>query len=718
MLTDLFRRHSGPRGQRAPLVLVGLLLTLSLVLGQAAAGLTAPDDAAATNAAALRAQVAAAGWVTVRVDLRASEQAAAAPVVEDDLEQTVQDLLFALPAGSYDGVQRTAGSARLTLRVDPAGLDALLGSPWAATVAAADTAEMQRLAAGWYHSLVIKTDDSLWAWGLNNSGQLGDGTTADRVTPIQVLTGVAAVAAGAFHTLALKTDGSLAAWGWNFLGQLGDGTTASRHTPIQILTGVTAMSAGGWHTLAVKTDGSLWAWGWNIYGQLGDGTTTDRHTPIQVMTGVAAVSAGGWHTLVIKTDGSLWAWGDNSTGALGDDTTTNRYTPVQVLTGVAAMSAGDGFSLALKTDGSLWAWGLDQGWLGDGTTANRLTPVQVMTGVAAVSAGSSHALALKTDGSLWAWGSNFFGEIGDGTTTWRYTPVQVLTGVAAVSAGNYDTLAIKTTGSLWAWGWNIYGELGDGSTTDSPTPVPVVGFEGPPTTSDADFTVTNVSLNPSAPLAGGTFNASITVKNRGTQAGNPGRLRVWTNQPQTQSCNAPGDTEINLADLPAGANQTVRISLPAGTAGYKTLRTFIDSECLTAEPDEANNQSGKGYRVFDQPIADFAVTAIDLTPNRPAAGRTFSAAVTVKNRGTAPGDAGTLALWVDQPDVPACGAVGDAAVAVGPLAAGATRTLTLDGLPAGTAAAKSLRAFIDHTCVSTEAYDANNQRVKPYTVVP
>jgi hypothetical protein len=662
MIFELIRRHPRTRGQRAALVLLSLMLTLSLALGQAAAGLTAPGDTAASSADALRAQVAAVGWVTVRVELGASGS--------DDLEQTAQDLLFALPAGSYDGVERAAGSASLTLRVDAAGLDALLGSPWAA-VTASGTPEMQRLAGRIDHSHALKADSSLWAWGFNGYCAPGD-DDCNGVSP----------------------------------------------TPTQVLTGVTAVSTGFGHTLAVKTDGSLWAWGWNIYGQLGDGTTTDRHTPIQVMTGVAAVSAGGWHTLVIKTDGSLWAWGDNSTGALGDDTTTNRYTPVQVLTGVAAMSAGDGFSLALKTDGSLWAWGLDQGWLGDGTTANRLTPVQVMTGVAAVSAGSSHALALKTDGSLWAWGSNFFGEIGDGTTTWRYTPVQVLTGVAAVSAGNYDTLAIKTTGSLWAWGWNIYGELGDGSTTDSPTPVPVVGFEGPPTTSDADFTVTNVSLNPSAPLAGGTFNASITVKNRGTQAGNPGRLRVWTNQPQTQSCNAPGDTEINLADLPAGANQTVRISLPAGTAGYKTLRTFIDSECLTAEPDEANNQSGKGYRVFDQPIADFAVTAIDLTPNRPAAGRTFSAAVTVKNRGTAPGDAGTLALWVDQPDVPACGAVGDAAVAVGPLAAGATRTLTLDGLPAGTAAAKSLRAFIDHTCVSTEAYDANNQRVKPYTVVP
>jgi len=717
MFFKILQRHSGPRGQRAALFALCLLLTLSLALGQAAAGLTAPGDAAATNAAALREQVAVAGWVTVRVDLRAPGSAAAA-ASEDDLEQTAQDLLFTLPAGSYDAVAHAAGSASMTLRVDAAGLDTLLGSPWAVSVAAADTPEMQRLAAGGYNSLAIKPDGSLWAWGDNRYGALGDGTTTDRHTPIQVLTGVAAVAAGGIYTLAIKSDGSLWAWGNNNDGQLGDGTTTWRSTPVQVLTGVAAVSANGGHSLALKPDGSLWAWGYNGFGELGDGTTTNRQTPFQVLAGVAAMSAGQAHSLALKTDGSLWAWGDNYYGQLGDGTRTDRSTPVQVLTGVAAISASY-HSLALKTDGSLWAWGVNwDGQLGDGTTTDRSRPVQVLTGVAAVSAGGLHTLALKTDGSLWAWGANWDGQLGDGTTTDRSRPVQVLTGVAAMSAGWNHTLARKTDDSLWAWGYNWSGQLGDGTTTDRWSPVPVAGFGGPPATSDADFTVTNVSLNPSAPLAGGTFNASITVKNRGTQAGNPGRLRVWTNQPQTQSCDALGDTEINLADLAAGANQTVRISLPAGTAGYKTLRTFIDSQCQTAEPNETNNQVTKGYRVFTQPIADFAVTAIALTPKRPTAGGTFSAAVTVKNRGTAPGDADMLALWVNQPGVPACGAAGDAALAVGTLAAGASRTLTLEGLPAGAAAAKSLRAFVDHTCVSTEAYDGNNQWVKPYTVLP
>jgi len=713
MMFELFRRLSGPRGQRAALLALCLTLALSLALGQAAAGLTVPAAAAMSSAAALRAQVGAAGWVIVRVALRVPATAA------EDLEQTAQDLLFALPAGSYDGVERAAGSASLTVRVDAAGLDALLGSPWAASVATADNSEMQRLAAGWYHSLAIKTDGSLWAWGYNGAGQLGDGTTTQRLTPVQVLTEVAAVVAGFEHSLAIKTDGSLWAWGVNYYGGLGDGTTTNRSTPVQVLTGVAAVSGGGYHSLAIKTDGSLWAWGANVYGQLGDGTRTNRSTPVQVLTGVAAVEAGYEHTLALKTDGSLWAWGDNGYGQLGDGTTTDRWTPVHILTGVTAVSVGWYHSLAIKTDGSLWAWGYNGGGqLGDGTTTKRLTPVQVLTGVAAVSAGAVHTLAIKIDGSLWAWGENNDGLLFDGTYTNGLRPFQILNGVAAVSASELHTLAIKIDGSLWAWGGNQAGELGDGTTTQRRSPVPVVGFGGS-SVSNADFTVTNVNLNPSAPFTGGTFNATITVKNRGTQAGDPGLLRVWANQRAAQGCGAPGGADIRLATLAAGATQTVRITLPAGTAGYRTLWTFIDSQCETQEPNEPNNQFSQGYRVFAEPIADFTVTAIDLTPNRPTAGGTFSAAVTVKNRGTAAGEAGALALWVDQPGVPACGAAGDAALAVGPLAAGASRTLTLDGLPAGTATAKkSLRAYIDHTCVSTEAHEGNNQRVLPYTVVP
>ncbi|WP_368667433.1 RCC1 domain-containing protein, partial [Corallococcus sp. AB030] len=246
---------------------------------------------------------------------------------------------------------------------------------------------------------------------------------------------VARVAAGGDFSLLLKQDGTVWGWGYNSEGELGDGTRTSRLKPVQVLglTGVKALAAGDFHTHAVKQDGTVWAWGRNEYGQLGDGTTTDRLRPVQVpgLTGVTALATGSSnHTLALKQDGTLWGWGDNGFGALGDGTTTDRLTPVQVpgMTGVTALATGPFHTLALKQDGTVWAWGNNaDGELGDGTTTDRLTPVQVpgMTGVTALAAGAFHTLALKQDGTVWAWGDNFVGGLGDGTTTDRLTPVQV-----------------------------------------------------------------------------------------------------------------------------------------------------------------------------------------------------------------------------------------------------------------------------------------------------
>ncbi|NOK38261.1 kelch-like protein [Corallococcus exercitus] len=349
-----------------------------------------------------------------------------------------------------------------------------------------------RLAAGYGHTLALKQDGTLWAWGINDEGQLGDGTTTGRRTPVQVqgLTGVMAVAAGYGHTLALKQDGTLWTWGRNVEGQLGDGTNATtprRSTPGRVpgLTGVTAIAAGWVHAFALKQDGTFWAWGENSYGQLGDGSNTNRDAPVNVfgLTGVTAIAAGYHHTLVLKQDGTLWAWGENSYGQLGDGTTGSPNQPLQVpgLTGVTAIAAGERHTLALKQDGTVWAWGHnDAGQLGDGTLTNRLTPVRVqgLTGITAVAAGYHHTLALKQDGTVWAWGWNAYGQLGDGTTTSRITPVQVagLTGATAIAANYYHTLALKQDGTVWAWGRNGQGQLGDGTTTDHLTPVQVQGL--------------------------------------------------------------------------------------------------------------------------------------------------------------------------------------------------------------------------------------------------
>src|SRR5262249_11378416 len=263
------------------------------------------------------------------------------------------------------------------------------------------------IAAGNFHSLALKSDSTVWAWGWNGQGQLGNGTfTTARpwgiATPAQVpgLTGVVAIAAGG-HSLALKPDGAVWAWGDNQYGQLGSGSftpsAIASPAPVPGLTGVVAISAGGGHSLALKSDGTVWAWGWNSVGQLGSGAFTTSApygsaTPAQVpgLTGAVAISAGGRHSLAIKSDGTVLAWGNNYHGQLGNGafTTTDPRgiaTPAQVPgpTGVGAISAGGSHSLAIKSDGTVWAWGWNgQGQLGNGTVtgtvnASIATPASV-----------------------------------------------------------------------------------------------------------------------------------------------------------------------------------------------------------------------------------------------------------------------------------------------------------------------------------------------------
>ena len=369
-------------------------------------------------------------------------------------------------------------------------------------VAVADYDVVGNVAAGAMHTLVLKSDGTVWAFGNNDYGQLGDTTWQERRTPVQVsgLTDVVAIASGAAHSLAIKSDTSLWAWGFNGSGQIGDGTATNRNQPVQVLTGgspltgVVAIGAGWGHSVALKADGTVYVWG---YDAATGGAYSYQAVPIANLTGISAIAAGGYHTLALKTDGTgvgtLWALGHNGYGQLGDATTVHRPSPISVLGNVAAIFAGAYHSLAIKSDGSIVGMGMNErGQLGDGTTTLRTSPQAAFltTGVKQLSAGGYHTLALKPDGTLWGSGYNITGELGDGTFDQRTTPVQtaLLEDVVAMAAGrvipsiytaaNSHSVALTADGRIWTWGSNYYGQLGDGTTAGDTklNPRPLQGF--------------------------------------------------------------------------------------------------------------------------------------------------------------------------------------------------------------------------------------------------
>ena len=347
------------------------------------------------------------------------------------------------------------------------------------------TGEIVQVAAGSSHTAAVTKDGDLYMWGRNDDGQLGVYTNVGKNAPVLVNNSTTAlpaksvkyVALGYYHSATITKDGSLYMWGENNYGQLGDGSThTDRYTPIKIMDNVASVSLGNSYSAAITKDGSLYMWGYNDYGQLGNGTLSSYNpNPVKIMDNVASVSLGNSHSAAITKDGSLYMWGKNDDGQLGDGTSSLfRSKPVKIMDNVASVSLGGNHSAAITKDSNLYMWGKnDYGQLGDGTTDNKTRPHRVASNVQSVKLGYSHTTVISKDGGLYTWGYNYYGQLGNGTTTNSNNPIKIMNDAVDCAGGGNHTIALKKDGTVYTWGRNSYGQLGNGTTTDSSSPVAI-----------------------------------------------------------------------------------------------------------------------------------------------------------------------------------------------------------------------------------------------------
>ena len=341
------------------------------------------------------------------------------------------------------------------------------------------------ISSGYYHAGVIKSDGTVWTWGRNNNGQLGNGTSTDSSVPVQAsgLTNVIQLGLGSYISAALKDDGTVWVWGGGSYGSIGNGSTSTVYVPTQVpnLNDVKEITVGAYHILALKNDGSLWTWGRGDHGEMGDGSNNNRTTPYEI-TGINNIKfarANAYTTYVVTESGELYAWGLGGNGEIGNSSlgNVNTVTHVTSINNIEEIYTGYYSVFAKDTNGDVYAWGYnDQNNLGVGVGISQISTPTLVTSITDIKqiAGSINSTAaIKNDGTLWTWGSNGNGFIGDGTITSNTTPTEVteVTNALMVDGNNDTLLLLKENGDVWTWGNNSHGQLGNGTTTNALFPI-------------------------------------------------------------------------------------------------------------------------------------------------------------------------------------------------------------------------------------------------------
>ncbi|HZF53388.1 MAG TPA: MopE-related protein, partial [Polyangiaceae bacterium] len=431
---------------------------------------------------------------------------------EEDVAEGASNLIEA-PPGAGDRAAPEQESGSLDAMSDPAGAPPLPSGAGPQQLIGAAPGSMpstgEDVAAGLLHTLFLRPNGTVWAWGSRSNGQTGTGVSSTpQTSPIQVqgLPAIKAIAAGGYHSLAVDENGFVYAWGQNSSGQLGLGTASSTHqgTPVQVpgLSNIKAVAAGEWHSMAMDAEGDIWVWGSNTYSQIGQGGSSGGNFPtptkLTIQDGAAGIAAGAFHCLVVSKSGAVWSWGSNTYGQIGNGL-SGQYSMMKVPYNVSlggavavAVEGGRSHSLALLSNGTIMAWGENnEGQLGIGSKISKSLPQVVpgLTGIRQITAGSSFTLARNSSGAVWAWGTDSLGTLGDGdaTSTGSTVPQAVPNlNALVISAGYSHVVALGTDCTVQTWGQNHYGQLGMSKTGPyTKSPASVLAW-GRPTYEDVD----------------------------------------------------------------------------------------------------------------------------------------------------------------------------------------------------------------------------------------